>query len=148
MVNFNPAIQAFLKLPGARTVAGITRSSPLHLFDAEQAAKAGWGKGYFKGRSLDVSQEGAYSMTKTDSFIGGRRKKAAWAAGGLLGANVLGFDPFGATSMADTALGATFHAAAGGTMYNLGGRMRYAGVGYFGLMGINALRSGNQWGPF
>lgn len=142
-------IQSFLNLPGGRRLAGVTKESPLNLFDIDQANKAGFGtfNTFFKGQSLRIAPDGGHSMITTSARTAGRRKIAGWTAAGLLGANLVGVDPFGATSLATQAGAATFHAAVGGTMYNLGGKTRLAGIGYLAAMGINALRSGNQWGP-
>jgi hypothetical protein len=142
------SLAAAIRLPGGRAVRGMTPDSVLDLFDSAKANglnAPGW---YFQGRSMHVNPQGIHGVTAADDSIAMRRKIGMGIAGGAMGAGMLGFDPFGLTSLAGGAANLGFHAGLGGTMFNLGGKTRLLGMGYMGLGVANMFRQGDNIGPY
>lgn len=148
-MNLHNVVNAFAKIPGARHLIGYSKSNPLHLFDIDKAAKISSSDPYFfAGKTIQVGAGGAHTLSAADPRLARNRKIGAGVIGGLGAMNLLGVDPMGATTGGNTALGGAFHASVGGTMFNLGGKTRMAGIGYLGLGVVNAMRAGNQVGPY
>lgn len=135
---------------------------PLELFQAEQrgkltkflsdrpvigtSANPGLLDSYFAGRNLTMSG-GEIGMGGADARLAKIRRRGAYAAGGLMAANTLGLDPFGATSAANNLAMLGAHGAVGHSMWRMGGKGRIAGIGYLAAAGVNTFRSGDNTGP-
>lgn len=139
-------------VPGLRNMVAITPESPLKLFDSDAYQKilsdaGGNAAAFFSGRSLHIGPGRLHSLTAPNESVAKFRKGFAWGTGGLLGANLLGLDPFGAVSATTNVAKFGAHAFIGSTMFGMGGKARMLGTAYLGLLGWNTLKSGNQWGP-
>jgi hypothetical protein len=131
--------------------------NPLNLFNKDQLLKLanmspaqmlGGAQSYFRGRTLRHGSEGlgfAGSINRGKAKV---RRVAAGVGGGLLAANLLDIDPFGATGAANTLarLGAHGAAGLGITKMNMP-HARLAGTAYMGFTAVNTLRGGNNLGP-
>ena len=135
---------------------------PLELFQQEQRGKLtrflgdkavvgsssspGLMDSYFSGRNMTMSK-GEIGFSETSERLAKHRKRGAMIGGGLLAANTLGLNPFGATSGANNLATLGMHATVGSTMYGMGGGARMAGMGYMAAGAFNTFRSGNNPGP-
>ena len=121
-------------------------ANPLLLFKQQSRARLGkemgGPRGYFKG-----SMPGGTTSQRAAKT----RRIAGYTAGGLLAANTLDINPFGATDMVSNVAAIGGHGAVGmGLMRGRGADKlsRTLGMGYLGLGGMNMLRPGNNMGPF
>ena len=144
--------------PVGRTVM----PGPLELFQAEQkgklsrfltkspvmgsAEKPGLIDSYFSGRNM-VNGKEDFAFGEADAALAKRRTRGAYAIGGLLVANTLGIDPFGATSGVNNLAMLGAHATVGSSLYAMGGKSRVAGMAYLGAAALNTFRSGDNAGP-
>ena len=137
-------------VPGLRSMAPTTPSSPLDLFDNVQRQKLGH-MNYWGGQSLHIDPSRpadlTHSLTAADPALARSRMIGAGAVGGLAAASVLGFDPMGMTSMATSAGQVAGHAFIGSSLYRAGGKTQMLGMAYLGAMGINMMRGGDNYGP-
>ena len=137
-------------VPGLGRMIPITPASPLNLFDYNQAKKLTDQPGmnsYFGGRSLHIGADRKHTLTEPDAGLGRSRLIGASILGGLATANLIGFDPMGITSMANSIGQVAGHAFIGSSLYQAGGKTRMLGMAYLGAMGINMMRAGDNYGP-
>ena len=130
--------------------------SPIDLFNKEQMTKLGHLLGENFGGSVKSYMQGSNIVEKggdlgwgiANEKLAKTRKYAAAGAAGLLTANALGFDPFGATSGANSLAGLGANLAIGSTMYGSAhGGLKTAGVAYLAATAVNTLRGGDNLGP-
>jgi len=123
--------------------------NPLTLFFNEQNAKAGMQGlgGYFGGQSLTM-QGGKVALTAADASVAKSRMIAAGTVAGLGAANMMDYDPLGATTVVNTAGRGGIHLLMAAPALRTGGKARAVGLGYLGLGALNIFHKGDQIGPF
>ena len=145
-------------------VSAFLRATPKAIIGEDLAARAAVGKVFPRGTIGPVTDQmfkeeltktyRELSLSRLRSYFdheqyGTARKALAWGGAGLITANILGMDPLGATTAGNFIAKAGFHYLVGRTIgaSNLP-HANLLGMGYLGLAGYNAIRPGNQWGPF
>jgi hypothetical protein len=153
----------------ARTIDDILPANPLVLFKKDQRTKlakmfdrgvsgfqedASRGIGeYFRGKQYGSMLPPGAARREARGSRGMHRRAttrtvAAGIGGGLMAANYLDFNPFGATDLATSAASLAGHGVFGGSMLmGKGGLSKGLGMGYLGLAGLNSLRRGDNPGP-
>lgn len=131
--------------------------SPIDLFNKEQRTKlmhmlgentGGSVKSYMQGSNIEKAADGSMSWGAADEKLAKARKYTAGAAAGLLTANALGFDPFGATSGVNSLVGLGANIGIGATMYGSAhGGLKTAGLAYLAGTAVNTFRPGDNIGP-
>lgn len=100
---------------------------------------------FWKEEQVRKLARGASTSYFEHPQFGTARKAALWGVAGLAAANVAGVDPWGATSIANTAFWGYGNYMIGRGIMETG--LRKLGMGYIALTGLNALRPGNNTGP-
>jgi len=142
-----------------RTIDDILPFNPLVLFKKDQRTKLSkmFDRGvsnvtddtakavrqYFEGK-----QYGSKAALGADPRARKTRRIAGGIAGGLMAANYLDVNPFGATDLATNVASLGAHGILGGSMIRgAGGLSKGLGIGYLGLAGLNTMRPGDNRGP-